>query len=145
MLRKAGHIGLVLLLFLSTTGMSISFHFCDHTLYDIGFFSHAESCCVPHEILLHKQKASDHCTADYKQEGHCKDETVTVKHVDDFIASASQANFIPDLISFHPFFSVHAAEMHAIPPAFHSDEIPARDNAPPGLPGKLSFLQTYLI
>lgn len=45
MLKKAGYITLSMLLFLSTTGFSISSHYCHGKLASSSFFVEKDSCC----------------------------------------------------------------------------------------------------
>jgi len=45
MLKRFSHIGLSLLLLISTVGFAVSKHYCGDALVDIAFNENAENCC----------------------------------------------------------------------------------------------------
>ncbi len=47
MLRKVSHIVLALLLFVTTTGLTFSKHYCHSKLVSVSLFKEAKSCCGP--------------------------------------------------------------------------------------------------
>jgi hypothetical protein len=143
MLKKTGHMVLVLLLFLTTTGMTVSVHYCNHALYDIGIFSSAESCCAPLGTG-HKKDAHHFCTLDGNHQDHCEDQSIVVEPVDDFFSSAYRADFRHQIDADVPLLSTYASGLF-FRASSHMAEISERDNAPPGIKVEPSFLQSFLI
>lgn len=143
-LRKTSHIVLALLLLVSTTGMTVSLHYCNHSLYDIGIFTRAESCCMTQENMT-ETNVHDHCAADLQQKGHCEDETIALDHVDDFLATAFQADLTTQITTTLSNILASAETILFQPFSSKSAEIPPRDNAPPGVMSEPSFLQSFLI
>lgn len=135
---------LVILLVVSTTGMTIDLHYCYHELYDFGVFSQAENCCMPDEHE-HNSTTVTHCNMDQHQQSDCEDETVTLGHVDDFLASVFSFNFNNNPVLINSFLSVQSFEGIFNSFALIRKEIPKRDNAPPPLQLYLSLIQTYLL
>jgi len=73
-LRKAGHIAIILLLIITTGGITITKHYCGNSLIGRSIFSAPEDCC----------------------NGPCKDcrnETKTIKVTDTFESAVNQINF----------------------------------------------------
>ncbi|BAX82423.1 HYC_CC_PP family protein [Labilibaculum antarcticum] len=74
MLKKIIHTLLTLVLFVVTTGMTISTHYCGGNVKDVSFLSAPKSCCdIP--------------------EGCCHDEAFTLKIKDDFSISSYTFDF----------------------------------------------------
>lgn len=74
MLKKVAHIGLSLLLLISTTGVSVSKHICGQIIYDVSLMAEADSC----HGSMHKDKP-----------GCCEDE-ISVFQVDDEFQTGKQ-------------------------------------------------------
>ncbi len=121
MLKKSGHIILVLLLSVSTAGITVSKHFCGDTLKSVTVNTLPESCC--------------------DMEGCCHDETVTFKidsdySLIDFIFETEQiATTIPFVIKKQSDDQV----LLKITRVF--SDIPS----PPGLNSYLASIQTFLL
>ncbi|MCT4644978.1 MAG: hypothetical protein N4A74_08335 [Carboxylicivirga sp.] len=45
MLKKISHILMVIVLLITTTGMTVSKHYCSESLVNVNIFSEAKSCC----------------------------------------------------------------------------------------------------
>lgn len=89
MFRKSGHISFALLLLVSTTGLTINFHFCDNRIYDIAFFGKADACCcMTGKDQDEHSKDLDYCDDVDHQENNCNDESIRIIHPDDFIISS---------------------------------------------------------
>jgi hypothetical protein len=74
MLKKFTHTLLALVLFVVSTGMTISTHYCGGNVKDVSFLSAPQSCCdIP--------------------EGCCHDEAFTIKIEDDFSISSYTFDF----------------------------------------------------
>jgi len=74
MIKKITHTLLALVLFVVTTGMTISTHYCGGNVKDVSLLSASQSCCdIP--------------------EGCCHDETLTIKIEDDFSISSFVFDF----------------------------------------------------
>lgn len=143
MLKKVSHIGLIILLLVSTTGLTIDLHYCNHKLYDIGVLSEAHNCCMPIENETNNIK-HNHCDKDSHQKGNCEDETIQVKHVDDFTASSFNTDF--NRLSFISLFlSISAVtDLYGLSEIIIG-EVPEWNNSPPKHQVALSLLQKYLL
>ncbi|NRB47967.1 MAG: hypothetical protein HRU41_09875 [Saprospiraceae bacterium] len=88
MLRQIVHIGLALLLFISTTGVVVNKHFCQNELKSVALFVKAKAChtkqvkkpCPIHGYMMVDAEESD-------DKGCCDDETEIIKSEEDQIAS----------------------------------------------------------
>jgi len=58
MLKKAGHILTILLLLFSTTGLTITRHYCGRSLIHTVLYSTPENCCKGHCPGCHNEKIS---------------------------------------------------------------------------------------
>jgi len=74
MIKRFSHIILALIIFVVTTGMTISTHFCGGSVKDMSFLSEVESCCE-------------------MPDGCCHDETFTIKIEDSFSISSYSFDF----------------------------------------------------
>lgn len=143
MLKKIGHIVLVPLLLVATMGMTINMHFCQHKLYDIGIFSKAESCCMPDVNSKHHKTHQCNLHHHHKK-SDCKDETVHVNKVDNFVLSLFDFDF-QDL-PFSTLFTCFSL-FTDVNSTFITQQVefPELNSSPPGKEVTLSLLQTYLL
>lgn len=74
MIKRFGHIILALILFVVTTGMTISTHYCGESVKDLSFLSEVDSCCE-------------------MPDGCCHDEIITLKIEDSFSISSYSFDF----------------------------------------------------
>ena len=74
MIKRTGHILVVLLLLLGTTGVTITRHYCGGNLVQTSLYSSPQHCC------------NENCP-------RCHDEKINVKITDNFESSQSQVNF----------------------------------------------------
>lgn len=87
MLRQIVHIGLALLLLISTTGVAVNKHFCQNELKSVALFVKAKGChsgkvkkaCPVHGYMMVEAESP-------AQKGCCDDETEIVKTEEDQIA-----------------------------------------------------------
>jgi hypothetical protein len=86
MLRTTSHIGLILLLLVSTMGMTINLHFSQSKLYDAKLFLRAESCCMPLENPDKKHQIH-YLEGNIQHDSDCQDETIYIESVNDFLVS----------------------------------------------------------
>jgi hypothetical protein len=85
MLKRAGHILIILLLLLGTTGVTITRHYCGVNLVRTSLYSAPHNCC------------NENCP-------RCHDERIDVRITDNFQSSQSQINFtagFKDLLKEH--------------------------------------------
>jgi hypothetical protein len=143
MLRKISHIGLIVLLLVSTMSMTIDLHYCQHKLYDFGIFRQAHSCCMPSQNQPFEK--TNHCNLHHHQKkGNCQDKTVHLKPVDNFVVSAFLFDFdhlhLIQIFDFQPIFAdiFHVSGGQKI-------EAPPWKISPPGIQVTLSLLQTYIL
>jgi len=73
MFKRAGHILVILLLLLGTTGVTITRHYCGGNLVKTSIYSAPHNCC------------NDNCP-------RCHDERINVRIIDIFESSQSQIN-----------------------------------------------------
>ncbi|MDM8159964.1 hypothetical protein QUH73_09070 [Labilibaculum sp. K2S] len=74
MLRKFSHLLLALVVFVVTTGITVSTHYCGGNVKDVSFLSAPQACCeIP--------------------QGCCHDEVFTMKIKDDFSISSYSFDF----------------------------------------------------
>ncbi len=74
MLRKAGHIAIILLLIIATGGVTITKHYCGNSLIGQSIFSSPKDCC--------NEPCKD-----------CRNETKTIKVTDTFESANNQIHF----------------------------------------------------
>lgn len=81
MIKLISHIVLSAMMLLSATGLTISKHYCDNQLIDIGFITPADKCF---EI-----NACNNCHHDDEMENanHCDDETLKFEKTSDYFVS----------------------------------------------------------
>ncbi|MGZ2369486.1 HYC_CC_PP family protein [Ancylomarina sp. YFZ004] len=122
MLKRFSHTLLALVIFVATTGMTISTHYCGGNVKDVSFLSAAKVCCdIPN--------------------GCCQDDAFTVKIEDDFSISSYSFDFnqleivLPILIELIKVEAPIKAKVY-----FLRNTIP-----PPKIQTVLSSLQTYLL
>ena len=121
MLQKSGHIIIVLLLLISTAGISVSGHYCGDTLKSVTVNSLPESYC--------------------DMEGCCHDETVTYKIDSDY----SVINFIfetEQIATTIPFvLNIQTIDL----PSMNISRVYSDIPSPPGLNSYLAIIQTFLL
>lgn len=122
-------------------GMTINMHFSQNKLYDAKFFARAESCCVP---LDNPDKKDRDFKPDVniQHETDCKDETINIESVNDFLVSDISFDF--DNVSFTNLFVYSVFSGYSL--LNTADAEYSELNIPP--PEKhvvLSLLQTYLL
>nr|WP_321409113.1 hypothetical protein [uncultured Carboxylicivirga sp.] len=141
MLKKVGHILLTALLLFSTIGMTINLHLCKHSVYDVGVFNQAESCCAPNHTS-HLQK-EHHCDLDHHNQNDCENKTIHFDKVDNFVSSDTDFHF--ENIS---LFTLCAYLFVLVDVNSNSDsgefDFPDLNISPPRIQVVLSLLQTYL-
>ena len=151
MLKKAGHIILIPLLVVATMGMTINMHYCKGKLYDLGIFTQAANCYGEHVNMsasaeVPKQTKSNHlhnCCSSHHSKSDCKDESIKLNHVDNYIVSAF--NFDSDHSSINIFpITTELTRVSGFSDA-SKFEFQKSDSSPPDTHIKLPFLQTYLI
>lgn len=121
MLRKVSHIVLVLLLLLTTMGLTISKHYCGGNLISVTVLSEQEPCC--------------------DNPGCCHDESFTVKVEDDFSATSF-------IYEFQDFAIIVPVVMQLVSENIDQDDLMAvslETPPPPDIQAVLSRLQTYLL
>lgn len=143
MIKKVGHIILSLLLVVAIPGLTINFHYCQEAVYDIAFFSEAESCCSPGQInRCDEITEHNHCKDQTEQQNHCEDETVIIEHIDDFIVTTFHFSHLSTV---NMLFSVPLIAEHTNISKDIIQPVPDRDISPPNIQTVLSLLQTYLL
>ena len=124
MLQKLIHIALVLLLLLSTTGVTISMHYCSGDLVSMSVIGEAESCC------------EDNC-------GCCENKSIHFKVEDDYVSPiVVQSNISVELEVLFPVLFILSAEL--LPEVEVTAKSFTDTSPPPTLQKRLSLLQTYL-
>lgn len=101
MFNKVSHISIAMILVVSTLGLTINKHYCKDKLYDSGIFSEARNCCVEESIhegpvdVKHHYKRSQYqiCDVHNHKMNDCRDETINVGHVDNFVVSSFHIDF----------------------------------------------------
>lgn len=123
MLRKSVHIILVMLLLVSSTGVTFSMHYCGGELVSTSINKEAKTCCDG-------------------TGGCCENKTMHIEIDDDYISSIVVENSIIELdILFPVLFALYSdlIPVEANVPITFNDSSP-----PPKIQIRLSFLQTYL-
>jgi hypothetical protein len=92
MFNKVSHVLLSLVLFISTTGLTIEKHYCGDSLVSVSLFGDAKTCCDMDGGCCHQEKDTYILTVDY---------TTPVFNLsfnldtDELPAQAAVCNFIP--------------------------------------------------
>ena len=145
MIRKISHIAIVLILLVSTTGLTINLHYCNNRIYDLSVYSEATSCCIEGS---HEHNTKDELHHDCDSENHekdCKDKTVSIAPLHDFektintynvnnIESPSDLFFVYILLIEEPKLSNLASQL-----------IPNFNILPPNINVVLAMFQSYLL
>jgi hypothetical protein len=138
LIKKIAHIVFAALILVSSTGFTISVHYCHDQLIDLGLFSPAHSCC----------EKPDHgsCPAGdaLSKMNHCKDESIVVESTDDYEAFAPNFNLenissIDLLLSVSILFNIQGSDVAIV------TEAPWHKEPPPYRAVVLSQIQSYLI
>jgi len=66
MLKKAGHILIILLLLFGTTGLTINRHFCGNNLMHISLYSSPDNCCKENCPGCHNEKINFRVTDQFE-------------------------------------------------------------------------------
>jgi hypothetical protein len=132
---------LSLVIFISTSGLKVSVHFCENHLYDIGILSPAENCYMDAGHHHHM-----HCCMKMEKEpkNACENETFEFHKLDSFVAtvinfdlsSSFTHELIPAVINLFDFVEEPSNNTYTI---FTEDSPPAR------LATTLSLLQSFLL
>jgi len=138
MIRKVIHTVLAAIVLVSTTGFTISLHYCHEHIYDLAVFSEAHSCCET------GSNAHCHAPGDMDPANHCEDESIVVESTDDYIGSSFQSELI-NAQSFDLFLTAYvlmqiqgADHQVLMKPPWHKEPPPYREVV-------RSQIQTYLI
>jgi hypothetical protein len=138
LLKKSAHSVIAVLILVSSTGFTISVHYCHDQLIDLGLFTPAYSCC---EKTGHGScDAGDALSA----RSHCRDETIVVESTDDYVDSVPDFNLrnssVIDLfLTVSILFNVQA------PAGKIATVAPWHKEPPPFQAVVLSEIQVYLI
>jgi len=138
MLRKAIHIVLACFILVSTTGFTISLHYCHDQIYDLAVFAPAHSCCEA------GSGATCHAPGNMDTSKHCEDESIVVESTDDYVGSSftfdlENTHSIDLLLTAHVIFHVQGADDEVlIEPPWHKEPPPFQEVV-------LSQIQSYLI
>lgn len=147
MIKKGIHIATAFLLLVSTIGFSMHMHYCEGHLYDASVFAPAEKCCTdgdkhnqPHSLPF-----AQHCSLNETMD-HCEDIAITMKPVDEFVASAYplQHNEVSIISVLFPAFAV----MQNISGNDKELLLTVRDHSdipPPKIQTTLARFQRYLL
>ncbi len=137
MLKIVSHITLIILFLFSSTGLTINMHYCKDSVYDIGIYTEAESCCA--DMCQHHKYNEDD-----KSQNHCNDETFIVEIEDDYTSSShtyefSSSNFV------NLFIYQHLVVDFSANTSSDNRNITYIDTSTHSVLKKLSILQTYLL
>lgn len=138
MVKKVIHIIVACFILVSTTGFTINLHYCHDQIYDLALFSPAHSCC--------ETGSQGHCHSSGELAGknHCKDESIVVESIDDYVGSSyvvslENSHIIDILFTASILFNVEVAEDDvAVKAPWHKEPPPYREVV-------LSQIQSYLI
>jgi len=121
MLRKVGHIILFLLLFITTTGLIVSKHFCREVLISASVYLEAENCC---------------------EKECCRNQSEFLQLDEDY--QVSEVTQVPAV-----FFSSYILETGFLLMSdlqYEKQYLPVADDPPPTeVPTRLSLKQSYLL
>lgn len=138
MLKKILHIVVACFILVSTTGFTISLHYCHNQIYDLALFNPAHSCC--------ETGSQGHCHAsgDLANMNHCEDESIIVESTDDYVGSSFEINIenshsIDLLLTASILFNVELSDDNTV------IEAPWHKEPPPYREVVLSQIQSYLI
>jgi hypothetical protein len=138
MLRKVLHIIISCFILVSTTGFTISLHYCHNQIYDLALFHPAHSCC--------EAGSQGHChsTGDMANKNHCEDESIVVESTDDYVGSSFEVSLenthtIDLLLTASILFNVEQSDNNIV------IEAPWHKEPPPYRAVVLSQIQSYLI
>jgi len=138
MIKKIIHTVLAAIILVSTTGFTISLHYCHDHIVDLAVFNEAHSCCEA------GSKAHCHASGDMDPSKHCKDESIVVESTDDYIGSSFEVEPLKfqslDLfLTAYLLIQVQGADHQILKePPWHKEPPPYREVV-------LSQIQTYLI
>jgi hypothetical protein len=122
MLKKIGHITLVLLILATTAGMTISEHYCGDTLREVSFMHEADPCCdIP-----------DDC---------CHNESSTYVIDDSFSVSNFNFEFTTQLISIPVCFELYKVSLEEQP----STLFWINTHPPPNISTTQAKVQSFLL
>ncbi len=124
MFRKITHIVLALFLLVSTTGVTISMHYCGGDYVSTSINKEAKSCC----------DGSGGC---------CENKTQHLELEDDYMSAlALENNITAELEALFPILFVLSAEL--LPEIEETHKNFREFSPPPTIQTRLSLLQTYL-
>ena len=121
MIRKAGHIILVVMLLVSTAGITVSRHYCGGNLSSVSIMTEPVSCC--------------------DMEGCCHNETQTYQIDDDFTATLLQFAFEQISIPVLKEYSLAYFEL----PSYFTCQIFYDGPSPPDSGRYLATIQTFIL
>ena len=125
MFRKTGNIALAILLLITTTGFSISKHYCGSHLVEVAINSEIEPCCG--------EMGNSNC---------CHNETEYFQLKEDFVSSSSIEN--TSITCFDILFPLVFVDFLDSPGIVEIEIKNFAESQPPTTQTKLSLLQTYL-
>lgn len=138
MFRKVIHIIVACFILVSTTGFTISLHYCHNEIYDLALFSPAHSCC--------ETGSQGHChsTGELANMNHCEDESIVVESTDDYVGSSFEVSLenthsIDLLLIASILFNAELSDDDIV------TEAPWHKEPPPYQEVVLSQIQSYLI
>lgn len=135
MLAKFSHIILSLVFLVSTVDMTFSLHFSNGELYDIGVFSHANSCCADndgsHSTCMMHQKDMD-----------CEDSELSFEASNKLALDLEvvKNNIVPESMSVIPFIISLFQLSETTQPHYITQSPPLLPNG-----NDLSFFQSFLL
>ena len=138
MFRKVLHIVLACFILVSTTGLTISLHYCHDKIYDLSIFAPAHSCCEA------GSGAQCHAPGNMDTSKHCEDESIVVESTDDYVGSSFVVNLenthsIDLLLTASVLFHVQGPDVEVLlEPPWHKEPPPYQEVV-------LSQIQSYLI
>jgi len=138
MFRKVIHIIFACFILVSTTGFTISLHYCHSEIYDLAVFAPAHSCCEA------GSGATCHAPGNMDASKHCEDESIVVESTDDYVGSSFAVNLenthsLDLLLTANVLFHVQGPDNEVlIEPPWHKEPPPYQEVV-------LSQIQSYLI
>jgi hypothetical protein len=122
MFKKIAHILIAILIFLGTSGISISKHYCGTSLKDISINLSPDNCCdIPMDC--------------------CHNETLSIKIEDDFAISTSTYDFDCQTLNLETSTEILNKDTFA----FKSLNVFIKEIPPPKIQTALSLVQSYLL
>jgi hypothetical protein len=116
MMKRTGHIILILLLLFGTTGMTITRHYCGTTLVGTHVFSTPGKCCGDNCPYCHNEKISFKITDNFESSLAKPDLTASVKNLLDHQTLPVLLAFADNSISSH---KISGGRLIKPPPADH--------------------------